>query len=38
VGYGWIGFFSKYYFNDMFDSAPQSGLKNMSFGITFGLN
>lgn len=38
VGYGWIGFFGKYYFNDMFDSAPQTGLKNMSFGITFGLN
>lgn len=38
VGYGWIGFFGKYYFNDMFDSAPQSGLKNMAFGITFGLN
>nr|WP_226904958.1 outer membrane beta-barrel protein [Pedobacter schmidteae] len=38
VGYGWIGLFSKYYFTDMFDSAPQTGLKNMSFGITLGLN
>ena len=38
VGYGWIGLFSKYYFNDMFDSAPQAGLRNMSFGITFWLN
>lgn len=38
IGYGWIGFFGKYYFNDMFDSAPQQGLKNMSFGVTFGLN
>ena len=38
VGYGWVGFFGKYYFNDMFDSGPQAGLKNMSFGITFGLN
>lgn len=38
VGYGWIGFFGKYYFNDMFESAAQTGLKNMSFGVTFGLN
>ena len=38
IGYGWIGFFGKYYFNDMFDSAPQQGLKNVSFGVTFGLN
>lgn len=38
IGYGGIGIFSKYYFNDMFDSVPQKGLKNMSFGITFGLN
>lgn len=38
VGYGWIGLFGKYYVNDMFDSAAQAGLKNMSFGITFGLN
>lgn len=38
LGYGWIGLFGKYYFNDMFDSAPQEGLKNLSFGATFGLN
>jgi len=38
IGYGWIGLFTKYYFNDMFDSVPQEGLKNMSFGLTFGLN
>ena len=24
--------------SDMFDSAPQKGLKNMAFGITLGLN
>lgn len=38
IGYGGIGLFAKYYFNDMFDSPGQKGLKNMSFGITFGLN
>jgi hypothetical protein len=38
IGYGGIGLFTKYYFNDMFDSPAQKGLKNMSFGITFGLN
>jgi hypothetical protein len=38
IGYGGIGLFTKYYFNDMFETAAQSGLKNMSFGITFGLN
>lgn len=38
VGYGAVGIFTKYYFSDMFDSAPQKGLKNMSFGITLGLN
>lgn len=38
IGYGSIGLFTKYYFNDMFDSPEQKGLKNMSFGITFGLN
>ncbi len=38
LGYGGIGFFTKYYFNDMFDTAAQKGLKNMSFGITFGMN
>ena len=38
VGYGWIGLFTKYYFNDMFETPAQEGLKNMSFGISFGLN
>ncbi len=38
LGYGGIGFFTKYYFNDMFETAAQQGLKNMSFGITFGMN
>ena len=38
IGYGGIGIFTKYYFNDMFDSPAQKGLKNMSFGITFGMN
>lgn len=38
LGYGGIGLFTKYYFNDMFDSVPQKGLRNMAFGITFGLN
>lgn len=37
-GYGGIGLFTKYYFNDMFTTAQQAGLKNMSFGVTFGLN
>lgn len=37
-GYGGLGLFTKYYFNDMFDTPAQAGLKNMSFGITFGLN
>ncbi|MDQ1140035.1 outer membrane beta-barrel protein [Pedobacter agri] len=37
-GYGGLGLFTKYYFNDMFDTAAQAGLKNMSFGVTFGLN
>jgi len=37
-GYNGIGLFTKVYFNDMFASAPQKGLTNMSFGLTFGLN
>ncbi|WP_316735952.1 outer membrane beta-barrel protein [Pedobacter aquatilis] len=37
-GYGGLGLFTKYYFNDMFTTAQQAGLKNMSFGVTFGLN
>jgi len=38
IGYGSFGIFTKYYMNDMFASAPQKGLKNLSFGITLGLN
>ncbi|WP_443938005.1 outer membrane beta-barrel protein [Pedobacter sp. MW01-1-1] len=38
VGYSGLGLFTKYYFNDMFDTAAQAGLKNMSFGITLGIN
>jgi len=38
LGYGGIGLFTKYYFNDMFDTVGQKGLRNMSFGVTFGLN
>lgn len=37
-GYGGLGLFTKYYFNDMFTTTQQAGLKNMSFGVTFGLN
>ena len=38
VGYVGLAFFAKYYANDMFDSTPQKGVKNMAFGLTFGLN
>ncbi len=38
LGYGSFGIFAKYYMNDMFASAPQKGLRNMSFGVTLGLN
>lgn len=38
IGYGGLGLFTKYYFNDMFTTTQQAGLKNMSFGVTFGLN
>lgn len=37
-GYDGLGLFVKYYATDMFDSAPQKGLKNMAFGVAFGLN
>lgn len=37
-GYDNLGVFVKYYPNDMFDSTPQKGLKNMAFGLTLGLN
>jgi hypothetical protein len=38
LGTNGLAIFAKYYANDMFDSAPQKGLKNMQFGLTFGLN
>ncbi|RZL44075.1 MAG: PorT family protein [Pedobacter sp.] len=38
IGYGSAAIFAKYYASDMFDSAPQKGLKNMAFGLTLGLN
>ncbi len=38
IGYGGLGFFTKYNGSDMFETANQKGLKNMSFGLTFGLN
>ncbi|HWZ35701.1 MAG TPA: outer membrane beta-barrel protein [Mucilaginibacter sp.] len=37
IGYGSMGLFAKYYFNDMFENSPaQAGLKNFAFGLTFG--
>lgn len=37
IGYGFAGLYAKYYFNDMFENSPdQVGLKNFSFGLTFG--
>lgn len=38
IGYNSVALFAKYYASDMFDSTPQKGLKNMAFGLTFGLN
>jgi hypothetical protein len=38
IGTNGIALFAKYYASDMFDSAPQKGLKNMAFGLTLGLN
>jgi len=38
LGYGGFGIFTKYYFNDMFTTTAQKGLRNMSFGVTLGLN
>jgi hypothetical protein len=38
IGTNGLALFAKYYANDMFNSAPQAGLKNMAFGLTFGLN
>jgi hypothetical protein len=37
MGYGGWGIFAKYYWNDMFENSPdQKGLRNFSFGFTFG--
>lgn len=37
MGYSGWGVFAKYYVNDMFENSPdQKGLKNFSFGLTFG--
>jgi hypothetical protein len=37
VGYGSIGVFAKYYFNNMFENSPdQDGLRNFSFGMSVG--
>jgi hypothetical protein len=37
MGYSGWGIFAKYYFNDMFEQSPdQAGLRNFSFGLTFG--
>ena len=37
MGYEGWGIFAKYYVNDMFENSPeQEGLKNFSFGLTFG--
>ncbi|KIO75226.1 hypothetical protein TH53_21665 [Pedobacter lusitanus] len=38
VAYAGIGLFTKYYFNDMFESEAQKGLKNIAFGITLGIH
>ncbi|WP_299288890.1 outer membrane beta-barrel protein [uncultured Mucilaginibacter sp.] len=38
VGYKSTGLFVKYYANDVFENSPdQNGLKNLNFGLTFGL-
>ncbi|MEX8548225.1 MAG: outer membrane beta-barrel protein [Mucilaginibacter sp.] len=38
AGYKNLGLFVKYYGNDMFENSPdQNGLKNLNFGLTFGL-
>lgn len=36
VGHGSTGVFAKYYFNDMFNTVAQQGLKNASVGFTVG--
>ncbi|MGB4775014.1 MAG: outer membrane beta-barrel protein [Daejeonella sp.] len=37
-GYGWMGIYAKYYFNDVFTQLPGNpdNLKNFSFGLTIG--
>ena len=38
AGYKNLGLFVKYYANDLFENSPdQNGLKNLNFGLTFGL-
>ncbi|RFZ95487.1 PorT family protein [Mucilaginibacter conchicola] len=37
IGYGAIGVFAKYYFNNMFDNSPaQDGLRQFNFGMSVG--
>jgi hypothetical protein len=37
IGYGNLGIYGKYWFNDMFENSPnQAGLKSFSFGLTLG--
>lgn len=36
IGYGDLGIYAKYYFNDMFNTDAQKGLKNLSIGLTVG--
>ncbi|SDF59327.1 Outer membrane protein beta-barrel domain-containing protein [Mucilaginibacter pineti] len=37
MGYGIMGIYAKYYATDMFENSPeQKGLRNFSFGLTFG--
>ncbi len=40
IRFGWssIAAFAKVYNSDMFTTSAQDGLKNMAFGLTFGLN
>ncbi|MBW4890962.1 PorT family protein [Mucilaginibacter sp. HMF5004] len=39
IGYGDVGIFAKYNFNDMFVNSPdQKGLKSFVFGVTFGFD
>ncbi len=38
MGYNSLGMFVKYYTTNMFETTAQKGLRNMAFGLTFGLN